>query len=1031
MIFTLIALGAWWLVSPSFRGASRVAAQGVCVQPPSGLVSWWPGEGNANDIIGSNNGAIEGTVTFAQGKIGQAFQFNGSQDSGINLGDVPAFNFTQADSFSIEAWINISGLAVLPNDGQMIVALNYLCGQNGDTAQVLALTSDGKAFFMVRDADSVSGVVSTPSALALNTWYHLVGVREVTGTTKTLKLFLNGLQVSSAPDPTTGSLTNHGFDYIGKRFVCGTTDPFNGLIDEVSIYNRALIDTEVQAAFNAGSAGKCLPGSNSAPVAVCQNVIVSAGANNMANASIDKGSFDPDGDTITLTQSPAGPYPLGATLVTLTVTDNKSASSQCVATVTVIANGGSGGITSVIAGAGLTGGGASGDISLAIANGGVTANMLANNAVTNAKLAVNAITSDKIAPGQLLKGLNGLTDNVTLAPGPNVTITPNGNILTIGTASGWSLAGNTGTNPFDQFLGTTDNQPLVFRTNNTEAMRVGSDGTLAIGTTNPGIANPARLTVAGSDIWSSAIGLKNTGGGIEWRLMSNTDSSFNIVKLTNETFTPIRAYSNGNVEIATSGPTGLQPKLTVGGLIENLSGGIKFPDGTIQITAASGGLGAVAHDASLTGSGESASPLAVAAGGIGARQLATNAVTSAKIAPAQVVKSVNGLTDNLTLSAGSNIKITPSGSTLTIDATGGGLGGSGSAGRVAKWTSPTTQGNSSISEVGSQVIMALQSVFTGIPTTNDEDETPAVSQAQSTTSRGPGVTMKDGQARAIATLQTRTDSGGGYVVHLRNRQADGQMRSALVISGQGRIGIGTTATREKLEVSGSGVTRIRANSDSNAGMRLAIKNQDQWSVATVEVPFGGTVSGVSRDFQIYNEPAGKNALYIQEGSLDIFTGGGISTTGNVSPSRDNAYFLGTQVQRWNRVFTVNGVSQTSDARLKQGINSLKYGLSEVMRLRPVSFKWKEGGDSRTHLGLIAQEVEQIIPEAIEQAATPNAPMGMNYTSIVPVLIKAVQEQQAEIASKDAQITALQQQLIDLAARIKTIEKQSNVRAGVK
>src|SRR5262249_30258255 len=162
-----------------------------------------------------------------------------------------------------------------------------------------------------------------------------------------------------------------------------TTDPFNGLIDEVSIYNRALSDTEVQATFNAGSAGKCKPGSNTPPVATCQNVIVSAGANGMANASIDKGSFDPDGDTITLTQAPAGPYPLGATLVTLTVTDSKGASSQCVAIVSVIAGGGSGGITSVIAGAGLTGGGASGDISLAIANGGVTTNMLANNAVNN------------------------------------------------------------------------------------------------------------------------------------------------------------------------------------------------------------------------------------------------------------------------------------------------------------------------------------------------------------------------------------------------------------------------------------------------------------------------------------------------------------------------------------------------------------------------------------------------------------------------------------------------------------------------
>jgi len=77
---------------------------------------------------------------------------------------------------------------------------------------------------------------------------------------------------------------------------------------------------------------------NQAPVAMCQNVTVSAGPNCTANASIDNGSFDPDGDTITLTQSPPGPYPLGNTLVTLTVTDSKGASSQCTATVTVVDN---------------------------------------------------------------------------------------------------------------------------------------------------------------------------------------------------------------------------------------------------------------------------------------------------------------------------------------------------------------------------------------------------------------------------------------------------------------------------------------------------------------------------------------------------------------------------------------------------------------------------------------------------------------------------------------------------------------------
>ncbi|HJQ26738.1 MAG TPA: FG-GAP-like repeat-containing protein [Blastocatellia bacterium] len=77
---------------------------------------------------------------------------------------------------------------------------------------------------------------------------------------------------------------------------------------------------------------------NQNPVARCKNVTVSTDANScFANASIDDGSSDPDvGDTITLTQSPAGPYHTGANTVTLTVTDNHGASSSCTATVTVL-----------------------------------------------------------------------------------------------------------------------------------------------------------------------------------------------------------------------------------------------------------------------------------------------------------------------------------------------------------------------------------------------------------------------------------------------------------------------------------------------------------------------------------------------------------------------------------------------------------------------------------------------------------------------------------------------------------------------
>lgn len=79
-----------------------------------------------------------------------------------------------------------------------------------------------------------------------------------------------------------------------------------------------------------------IPVSNQSPVAVCTNVTVSAGTNCMADASIDDGSYDPDDDPITTTQSPEGPYPLGTNDVTLTVVDDHGATNTCIATVIVM-----------------------------------------------------------------------------------------------------------------------------------------------------------------------------------------------------------------------------------------------------------------------------------------------------------------------------------------------------------------------------------------------------------------------------------------------------------------------------------------------------------------------------------------------------------------------------------------------------------------------------------------------------------------------------------------------------------------------
>jgi len=102
--------------------------------------------------------------------------------------------------------------------------------------------------------------------------------------------------------------------------------------------------------------------------------------------------------------------------------------------------------------------------------------------------------------------------------------------------------------------------------------------------------------------------------------------------------------------------------------LPSVNGALPFTTASI-VDFANSGTSAITHDQTLIGDGTSAMPLGIAPGGVTTADLATAAVTSDKIAPGQVVKSLNDLFDNITLSAGANITLTPAvGNILTIAA---------------------------------------------------------------------------------------------------------------------------------------------------------------------------------------------------------------------------------------------------------------------------------------------------------------------------------------------------------------------------
>jgi Chaperone of endosialidase len=130
-------------------------------------------------------------------------------------------------------------------------------------------------------------------------------------------------------------------------------------------------------------------------------------------------------------------------------------------------------------------------------------------------------------------------------------------------------------------------------------------------------------------------------------------------------------------------------------------------------------------------------------------------------------------------------------------------------------------------------------------------------------------------------------------------------------------------------------------------------------------------------------------------------GNGIGVYGeNTDSTGWAAYFNG-------KAFVTSGTWSGSDARLKKDITDAPYGLTALSRLRPVTYKWKkDGADGGTQIGLIAQEVQKVVPEVVLADGT-SGMLSINYTALLPVMIKAVQEQQKTIEQQNSRIALLE------------------------
>jgi hypothetical protein len=227
-----------------------VISSAPCAPPPSGLVSWWRGEGSASDSIDSNTGELLNGASFAAGMVGQAFSFNGSNQ----CVQVPHAASLLTSNYSIEAWVK-------PLD-QVSDAINQdlIFGQSFGHCQLVARTgSSGVRLAFAFGTSHTSFYEATgTSEIPIGQFSHLAGTWDGT----TLRLYING--VLSAQSTPHASPVDSGCSFYIGGFYSPTADScgyvgqfFNGLIDEASYYSRALSNAEIQSIYNAGGAGKC------------------------------------------------------------------------------------------------------------------------------------------------------------------------------------------------------------------------------------------------------------------------------------------------------------------------------------------------------------------------------------------------------------------------------------------------------------------------------------------------------------------------------------------------------------------------------------------------------------------------------------------------------------------------------------------------------------------------------------------------------------------------------------------------------
>ena len=215
---------------------------------PTGIVSWWPGDGNADDIIDGNHGTLTGGAKFAPGLVGEAFSLDGVDD----YVDVGTSTTLAPGLFTIELWMHPSSVV---DSGPATLASRWGHSTVDPNSWILDIQTDQRICITASNVSGQQQAVCSGTdrtSHPINTWHHVTA----TYNGNTLALYLDG--ELSAQASFSGTIqTNPSTTSIGCKFADGQClFPFPGLIDDVALFDRALTADEIKAIYDAGSAGK-------------------------------------------------------------------------------------------------------------------------------------------------------------------------------------------------------------------------------------------------------------------------------------------------------------------------------------------------------------------------------------------------------------------------------------------------------------------------------------------------------------------------------------------------------------------------------------------------------------------------------------------------------------------------------------------------------------------------------------------------------------------------------------------------------